>query len=431
METGKQRFRIISLAFLLILLVLTITALSSCGILTVGMDGVEIVNTKINENGELIVYFSNGTHQNAGKIANNETNIVVEGNGESVSSATAKGLMSAVSIQSNFVSRTQSYIPGFGIVGGSGNNYYSRGSGVIYRLDSDEALIITNHHVVYDSGSRTADGISEDIDVFLYGREDSQYAISAEYVGGSLYYDIAVLYAKDAAFLSGSVHAVNVSPEEVTVGQTAIAVGNPQGYGISASLGIVSVDSEHIVLSDGNITARVIRVDTAVNAGNSGGGLYDGRGELIGIVNAKIVDESVENIGYAIPTSVAAAVADNIIDNCLNKSNRTVKRALLGINLGSSGASTVVNEDGEIQIRETVVVSSVEKSSLAAGVLQKGDILKEISIGEESLEITRTFHIIDFMLKARVGNTVTVKIQRGGELLTKTFTVTSSAISDY
>ena len=57
---------------------------------------------------------------------------------------------------------------------------------------------------------------------------------------------------------------------------------------------------------------RVMRVDTAVNWGNIGGGLFDSDGNLIGIVNAKIVDESVENIGYAIPYNIAVSIAENI-----------------------------------------------------------------------------------------------------------------------
>ena len=430
----NRKIRIIRFALMMIFAFALAFGLSSCGLFSSDygeVSGLRVINTEINDAGELIIYFSDNTYQNAGVIANIENNLTVDGNGENVSGATAKGLMSAVSIQSNFVSRTQSYIPGFGIIGGSGREYYSRGSGVIYRLEGEEALIITNHHVVYDSGSRTSDGISEKIQVFLYGREEENYSIKAEYVGGSQYYDIAVLRCKDSAFTTGAVRAADVFDGAVTVGQTAIAVGNPQGYGISASLGIVSVDSEHIMLSDGVNSSRVIRVDTAVNAGNSGGGLYDGRGELIGIVNAKIVDESVENIGYAIPTSIAIAVADNIIDNCLGKTNKTVKRAMLGIDLSTAAATTVINENGGVEIRETVVISGTERGSLAAGVLQKGDILLSASIGEDKMEITRSYHIIDYMLRARVGDVVNVEIKRGGETLIKSFTVTADAISDY
>ncbi len=412
-----------------VLLAVMLFGLTSCFLL--GGEERLISNTEINENGELIVYYADGSSQNAGKIENNETNIVVEGSGGDVSSATAKGLMSAVSITSNFVSRTHTYYPGFGIVGGSGNKYYSRGSGVICRLEGDEALIITNHHVVYDSGSKTSDGISDDIYVYLYGRENEEYAISAEYVGGSAYYDIAVLYAKDSAFASGVVKAAEFSSEEVSVGETAIAVGNPQGYGISASLGIVSVDSEYIVTSGMTSSTRVIRVDTPVNSGNSGGGLYNDKGEIIGIVNAKIVDESVENIGYAIPAAVVKAVSENIIENCLNKDTTSVKRALLGITLSSNNACTVIGEDGNIDIVETVTVASVEKGSICDGIVLAGDILVGAEIGTRTLEISRSHHIIDFMLYARVGDTVTLKIKRSGEIMTKSVTVTESAVISY
>ena len=190
------------------------------------------------------------------------------------------------------------------------------------------------------------------------------------------------------------------------------------------------MDSEYIYLED-TFTTRVIRVDTAVNAGNSGGGLYNGHGELIGIVNAKIVDESVENIGYAIPTSVAIAVADNIIDNCLGKSARSVKRAALGINLDAASSYTRLNEDGMLEIVESVVVTTAEYGSLAYGSLERGDILVSIAIGSDVCEITRTHHLIDFMLKARVGDTVEVTVIRGGETLVKSFKITSSDVSSY
>lgn len=416
--------RIIS-ALLCLVMVL---GLSSCFLF--GNDETIIVNTEINENGELIIYYADGTTQNAGKIEYSETNIVIEEGVESITAATTKGIMSAVSITANFQSKTQSYIPGFGIIGGSGNKYYSRGSGVIYRISGDEALIITNHHVVYDSGS-TNNGISNEIYLYLYGREDDAYAIPAQYVGGSSYYDIAVLYAKDVAFTSGSVAAVEVSEGEVSVGQQAIAVGNPQGYGISASLGIVSVESEYISTGAGSPATRAIRVDTAVNAGNSGGGLYNSSGKLIGIVNAKIVDESVENIGYAIPSYVAVGVAENIIKNCLGTDRKTVRRAVLGVSLGASDNCAVVNEKGELELVETVRVTGIERGSLAEGVLSKGDILISASVNGRSIQITRTHHLIDMMLYASVGDTVNVTVKRSGEVIEKSFTVTESSISEY
>ncbi len=390
-----------------------------------------IINTEVNEDGELIVYFEDGSIHNAGRIENNQTSITVSSNGNDVSSATAKGLMSAVSIKSNFVSKTSGFFPGFGITGGSGNEYYGCGSGVIFKLNGDEAFIITNHHVVYDSGSRGKNGISEDIELYLFGREDERFAISAEYVGGSEYYDLAVLYAKDPAFKSGIVKAAEFSDEEVSVGQTAIAIGNPQGLGISASLGIVSVDSEYILTSTVNLAERAIRVDTAVNAGNSGGGLYDNTGKLIGIVNAKIVDSSVENIGYAIPASVVVAVKDNIMRNCYGKNETAVKRAMLGITLEAGSSTAVLDEKGNIDIVQTVTVGTVEKGSLADGRLKKGDILISAKLGDREIKITRVHHIIDFMIYANVGDTLVLTVKSEGEIKTLNIPITSSSIADH
>ena len=73
------------------------------------------------------------------------------------------------------------------------------------------------------------------------------------------------------------------------------------------------------------VSFRVMRVDAPVNSGNSGGGLFDGQGKLIGIVNAKIVDEGVENIGYAIPSNVAVSIANNIIDYCYRTDTERVQ----------------------------------------------------------------------------------------------------------
>ena len=99
----------------------------------------------------------------------------------------------------------------------------------------------------------------------------------------------------------------------MVVGSSAIAIGNAQGLGISSTSGVVSVDSEYITMTaaDGKtaVAFRVMRVDTAINSGNSGGGMYDDNGNLIGIVNAKIVYDGVENIGYAIPSNGAVSVA--------------------------------------------------------------------------------------------------------------------------
>ena len=118
-----------------------------------------------------------------------------------------------------------------------------------------------------------------------------------------------------------------------------------------------------------------MRVDTAVNSGNSGGGMFDGKGNLIGIVNAKIVDDGVENIGYAIPSNVAIAIAENIIHYCHGTDVERVQRALLGITVNATDSKAVYDgETGCVTISETVSVYEVGEGTLAHGVLQKGDV---------------------------------------------------------
>ena len=161
-------------------------------------------------------------------------------------------------------------------------------------------------------------------------------------MGGSLYYDIAVLRIEDSEILaSSSACAVEIADsDEVIVGESAIAIGNAQGYGISVSSGIVSVDSEYITMTaaDGrtSVSFRVMRVDTAVNSGNSGGGLFDSTGKLLGIVNAKIVDDGVENIGYAIPSRVVVSIAENVLDYCYGSETERVQRAFIGVTVNAA-----------------------------------------------------------------------------------------------
>ena len=445
MKTRKMRIAAAMLSACVALT--TVFSLSACSPASPASEtsGLGITSAKLNERGELVIEYSDGRQQNLGAISNEGTTIHVEGSQGDVSAAASAGLASAVSVTANFV-RTYNnsyggFFPGFGMGGGTTTQEYpSKGSGVIYKLDrqTGSAFIITNYHVVYDSACNTKDGISDDIEVFLYGAEGEEYAIPAKYVGGSLYYDIAVLYVEGADALKNSVHNAPkvANSDDVSVGTTAIAIGNPEGNGISASLGIVSVNSEYITMTaaDGSsyVQFRVMRVDTAVNSGNSGGGLYNEKGELIGIVNAKIVDSTVENIGYAIPSNVAIAVADNIVDNCFGKDTRTVKRALLGITLGSSDSIAVMDTDsGTLKVKERVSVAEISEGSPAYGKLKVGDVIKSATLGSETIEVTRKHHIIDLLLKARVGDSVSIKVDRNGTEIDVTVTITESCIVEY
>ena len=190
----------------------------------------------------------------------------------------AENLLSSVSIVCQFEIAYDNIFYGSGTTTTS-----SSGSGVIYKLDKStgSAYIITNYHVVYAAESVSADKISRNINVYLYGGETGEQAIPATFIGGAMNYDVAVLYIENSDILKNSdAKAVEFADSnEIAVGQTAIAIGNAQGKGISATSGVISVDSENLTMTAADnvtsVTFRVMRVDCAVNKGNSGGGLKE------------------------------------------------------------------------------------------------------------------------------------------------------------
>lgn len=359
-------------------------------------------------------------------VTNNE--VTINGNLSNTAYASAAGLRSAVSVYCSFEVT---------VGGGSFWNptpttktYYTTGSGVIYRLEDDgSAFVITNYHVVYNDSSSAGNGISDSIYLYLYGMETESGAIPAYYVGGSAFYDIAILRVDESrviqkAMASGACTAVTVGDSDaLTPGQHTLAIGNPSSTnlgGISVTEGIVSVDSEYITMTasdnSGEVTFRVIRTDTAINSGNSGGGMYNEKGELVGIVNAKITSSTIENIGYAIPSGVVKGVADNIIDNCYNKDNTYVKRALVGVTLSATEQTTSYDTElGILRKAETVTVGAIETGSLADGVLAVNDKIVSITVGGKTYKATRLHHFIDAMLYARLGDTVKIEYIRGNE----------------
>ena len=433
----RSKFKISSPKILLLVTVLLFSlTLSSCSYLYAPLAGLQLDTTGGS---------STGGGSKDPSASGGSTSITITNNGsDSVAFASAKGLRSAVSVYCSFEAT----------VGGnsfwnptpSTQTYYSTGSGVIYKIDENgSAFIITNHHVVYHSSSNTKNHVSNNIYVYLYGMENQSCAIPASYVGGSVNYDIAVLRVEKseilkAAYLSGSAAAVTVgNSDDVAPGMTTIAIGNPSATdlsGISVTKGIVSVDSEYITMTaddnSGEISFRVIRTDTPVNAGNSGGGLFNDSGELIGIVNAKITSTDIEGIAYAIPSSVARAIADNIIDYCYGTDCESVMRGLLGVSITTTAYSSVYDsEKGILRRVEEISVYQITAGGLGDGMLRQGDVIRSITIGEKTVTVSRQHHLIDAMLDVRVGDTVSIVIVRDGAEKTVSTTITENALAAY
>ncbi len=376
----------------------------------------------------------------------NNYDITITPSVESQVAASTKALLSTVSVYATFNYRYQS---GFGGLGGyTTGTGTSAGSGVIYKLDKTkgEAYIITNYHVVYDVSSIDEGNISRDIEIYLYGQEDrdngrstsGKYAIDATFVGGSMVYDIALLKVEASEILMNSnATAVEFADSDaVSVLDYAIAIGNPEMEGISATVGFINVDSEYIVMSmldgSGYFEIRVMRTDAAVNSGNSGGGLFDIYGRLIGIVNAKSCDSSIDNMGYAIPSNLVKSVVDALIEYCDESDSEVLYRPIVGITVRVEGMYTSLDTaSGKIIKGEVIAVDSVSSGSLAEGKLQSGDIISSLTINGVTYEATRRHHVTEVMINARAGDTVIFGIIRGDKALEVEIELTEQCLQIY
>ena len=168
----------------------------------------------------------------------------------------------------------------------------SAGSGVILSADG---YIVTNNHVVAGADSIT-----------VRTRDGKSYA--ANLVGTDPDTDLAVLKIE----ASGLTPAVLGSSDDLVVGETAVAIGNPLGeLGGTVTSGIVSALSREVTID--NQTMTLLQTNAAINPGNSGGGLFNSNGELVGVVNAKYAKEGVEGLGFAIPINTAKPVIEQLI----------------------------------------------------------------------------------------------------------------------
>ena len=170
----------------------------------------------------------------------------------------------------------------------------SAGSGVVI---SEDGYILTCHHVVNDATS---------IKVTL--NSGTQY--EAALVGSDSASDLAVIKIAPTEALT---YAKQGNSAELLVGEHVVAIGNPLGtLGGTVTQGIISATERNIRMTDGTVM-KLLQTDTAINSGNSGGGLFNLAGELVGIVNAKYAAEGVEGLAFAIPIDSAYEVQLQLI----------------------------------------------------------------------------------------------------------------------
>lgn len=268
------------------------------------------------------------------------------------------------------------------------------GSGFIF---SDDGYILTNFHVVEDSNSITVslyDGTT--LDAKLVGYDESN--------------DIAVLKVE----AEGLVPVVLGDSENLNVGDTVIAIGNPLGeLTFSLTSGTVSALNRQVTLS-GGITMNLIQTDCAINSGNSGGALFNLYGEVIGITNAKYSGSSgggatIDNIGFAIPLNRVRGIVESIIEKGY------VSKPYIGVSV------TDVNSEAlSYGLPEGAAVRSVEQDSPAykAG-LHSNDIITYV----DDTRITGRADLAEVISQAQAGQVMKLTVYRKGQTLTLTVTV--------
>ena len=403
--------RIISLSLAIIMTISMALSFSSCGLFNFSIeDLLQQENSGNNNEG-------NESGNNITQKPSNSTPNFYPGSGsaslENVSIEN-RMLLSTVSILSTFITGP------------------SAGSGVIFSIDKNtgSAYVVTNYHVVYYGSAASS------IELYLYGMESKQYAIPATLVGGSVTNDIAVLKVTNSSVLKNSyaIAATFADSNNVRIFDTVFAVGNPGGYGMSATQGIINIESQDLDVEGATgavITLRVIKTDAPINPGNSGGGLYNEKGELVGIVSAKLPGEDMDCCGFAIPSNLVKNLINNIIDNCDGLLNTKPYRALVGISVTAASKGVLIDPTtGAVTQKELVAISSITPSCIIKNKIAVGDIINSITIDGVTTNIYKTYHFPDTMLNARVGDTVTLNITRGGISFSVSFTVTQDMIKE-
>ena len=323
------------------------------------------------------------------------------------------------------------------------------GAGVIYQMEEEYSYVVTNFHVVYYSGANTTDKIARKITLFQYGTSEMVYttdkkyedgyptsvygygAVDAEYVGGAMNCDLAVLRVKTADLKKFNEYATAATiADGYELGQTAIAIGNPACEGFSVTSGIISVVSERISMTGAddstNCIFRVMRMDTSINGGNSGGGLYDINGHLIGIVNAKAVSTDIDNIAYALPLENVKAVADNLI--YYHKQTNGVanaKKLVLGITVEAQNMHAIYNPiTNRSTLVEDVVITQMEIGVGSNIGLHLGDKILSIAINDTTHIINKQYQIGDLLFTVRPGDKIIFTVERNG--VERDFGITTS-----
>ena len=269
----------------------------------------------------------------------------------------------------------------------------AKGSGAII---SDKGYIVTNNHVI--SGAKQ-------IQVTLANGT----IYSAQIVGTDTTTDLAVIKLDNPP--SDLKAAEFADSDNLAVGESVMAIGNPLGYDDTATVGIVSALNRPVTVSDDNnndIVTNAVQIDAAVNPGNSGGPTFNAAGQVIGI-NSSIASTTTSSgtagsigIGFAIPSNLVKRVANEITDN------GTVQHVALGVTIKSS----TVEADG-VTRGCTQVQSVVDNSPAAKAGVKAGDSI----VAFNGKAVNNNYSLLGYVRASAMNDKVTLTVVRDGNTM--------------
>ena len=276
------------------------------------------------------------------------------------------------------------------------------GSGVII---SSDGYILTCAHVVDGASTITVTIGDKDYTATLVGEDTTS--------------DIAVIKI-DA---DGLTPATVGNSDSLKVGQSVMAVGNPLGeLGGTVTGGMISALNRSVTIQGSSSvnTMSLIQMDASVSPGNSGGGLFNMNGELVGIVNAKSSSSDAEGLGFAIPINDAIKVAQELLENGYVTGRPYLGITYLAVTDAQTASQLGVNAYG-VYVVEVVKGGPAEKAGLQAG---------DRIVSVDGTEIASKDDLGTLMQKHAAGDTLSITIARDGQMQTVNVTLGEKTASN-
>lgn len=276
------------------------------------------------------------------------------------------------------------------------------GSGVII---SSDGYILTCAHVVDGASTITVTIGDKDYTATLVGEDTTS--------------DIAVIKI-DA---DGLPPATVGNSDSLKVGQSVMAVGNPLGeLGGTVTGGMISALNRSVTIQGSSSvnTMSLIQMDASVSPGNSGGGLFNMNGELVGIVNAKSSSSDAEGLGFAIPINDAIKVAQELLENGYVTGRPYLGITYLAVTDAQTASQLGVNAYG-VYVVEVVKGGPAEKAGLQAG---------DRIVSVDGTEIASKDDLGTLMQKHAAGDTLSITIARDGQMQTVNVTLGEKTASN-